>query len=82
METPIGKVTHYYGKVGVAVVKLTAPLRLGDRVKIKDGDHEWSQEITSMQVDYKPVEHANAGDEIAIKTDDKAREGALLIVEK
>ena len=82
METPIGKVTHFYGKASVAVISLTAPLRLGDRVKVKDRDREWEQEITSMQVDRQPVNEAAAGSEVAIKVNDKTREGALLIVEK
>ena len=82
MEVPIGKVTHYYGKAGVAVIALSAPLKIGDRVKVKDGDREWEQEIASMQIDHKPVEKADTGDEVAIKVNDKAREGALLIVEQ
>lgn len=82
METPIGKVTHFYGKAGVAVVSLTAPLKVGDRVKVKDRDREWEQEVASMQVDRQPVNEASAGSEVAIKVDDKVHEGALLIVEK
>ncbi|MBI2096923.1 MAG: translation elongation factor-like protein [Candidatus Sungbacteria bacterium] len=79
METPIGKVTHYYGKLSVAVVALRQPLRLGDRVKVKDGDREWEQSIASLQLDHKPVEAARAGDEVAVKVEGKAREGALLL---
>ena len=79
METPIGKVINYFGKAGVAVVALSQPLQVGDRVKIIDGEREWEEEITSMQVDKKPIERGNAGDEVAIKVSGKAREGALLI---
>jgi len=81
METPIAKVTHYYGKAGVAVVKLSQPLAVGDHVKVKDRDREWEQEITSMQVDMKPVTSVPAGGEVAIKVNDKVHEGALLIRE-
>jgi len=81
METPIGKVTHYYGKAGVAVVKLSQPLAIGDHVKVKDKDREWEQEISSMQVDMKPVDKVLAGSEVAIKVNDKVHEGALLIRE-
>lgn len=82
METPIGKIIHYYGKIGVAVVRLVAPLALGDHVKVKDGDSAWEQDISSMQLDHKSVERADEGDEVAIKIDAKVHEGALLIVEK
>jgi translation elongation factor EF-Tu-like GTPase len=82
MEVPIGKVTHYYGKAGVAVVTLTAPLKVGDRVKVKGRDQEWEQEITSMEIDRKPVSESAAGSEVAIKVSARVREGALLIIEK
>ncbi len=82
MEVPIGKVIHYYDKAGVAVVTLTAPLKVGDRIKVKDRDREWEQEIASMQVDRKPVNEGAAGSEVAVKVDNKAHEGALLVVEK
>ena len=55
METPIGKVIHYFGKAGVAGVALSQPLQVGERVKIINGEHEWEEEITSMQVDKKPI---------------------------
>lgn len=81
METPIGKVTHYFGKAGVAVVELSAPLAIGERIKVKDRDREWEQEVTSMQIDHAAVERADVGQEVAIKVDDKAHEGALLVRE-
>lgn len=79
MEVPIGKVTHYYGKAGVAVVALSHPLSVGDRVKVKDRDREWEQDVASMEIDKRPVERADAGQEVAVKVDDKVHEGALLI---
>ncbi|MBI4134533.1 MAG: translation elongation factor-like protein [Candidatus Sungbacteria bacterium] len=82
MEVPIGKVTHYFGKAGVAVVELSAPLKIGDRIKVKDRDREWEQEVSSMQIDHAVVERADTGESVAIKVDDKAHEGALIIVEQ
>ena len=82
METPIGKVTHYYGKPGVAVVELSSTLKIGDQVKIQDKAEAWSQEITSMEVNRTPVSEAGAGDEVAVKIDRKAHEGALIVVEQ
>lgn len=40
MEIPIGKVTHYYDRAGVAVVALSSVLKVGERIKIKDHDQE------------------------------------------
>ena len=34
-EREIGAITHYFGKVKVAAIKLTAPLAVGDTIRIK-----------------------------------------------
>lgn len=70
---PIGMVTHYYDKIGVAVLKLDAALGVGDTVRFT-GKAESMQVVTSMQIDHKPVEHATAGDNVALKTDKPVRE--------
>ena len=73
---PLGKVSHYYGKAGVAVLELQGELQVGDRIRVKKGDHFFDQEVISMQKDYKPVEHAAKGDSVGIKVDEKTHEGA------
>lgn len=72
----LGKVSHYYGKAGVAIVELQEELKIGDRIRITKGDHSFDQEVASLQVDYKPVEHAAKGDSVGIKVDEKTHEGA------
>lgn len=71
----IGRVTHYFGNIGVAAIKLSAPLAQGDSVRIEGGETAFSQEVGSMQVDHKPVARAKKGDEIGLKVKKKAREG-------
>lgn len=66
----MGTVTHYYDKIGVAVVKLTAgDLKIGDQVKLvgKDGQ-EFTEDITSMQIEHAAIDIAKKGDEFGIKT--------------
>lgn len=75
---PIGKVTHYYGKAGVAIVKLADELKVGDRIRVEKGDRVFEQEVNSIQKDYNPTEQAGAGDEVGVKVDQKAPEGALV----
>ncbi len=72
----LGKVSHYYGKAGVAIVELQEELKVGDRIRITKGDHSFDQEVTSMQVEYKAVERASKGDSIGIKVNEKVHEGA------
>lgn len=77
---PIGKVSHYYNKAGVAIIELQEELQVGDRIRIKRGDHSFDQEVVSMQKDYKPVEHAVKGDSVGVKVGKKVHEGAEVYV--
>jgi hypothetical protein len=70
----IGKVTHYFGKIGVGIVKVTGPVKVGDKLKFKGATTDFEQEITSMQVEHKDIEEAKKGDEVGIKVDQKVRE--------
>jgi putative protease len=73
----IGKVTHYYDKIGVAVVELDAGISNGDKIKfVRGGEDLFEQEIASMQVEHEQVESAKKGDVIGLKVDKELREGA------
>lgn len=74
----IGKITHWYDKIGVAVIKLTGALKKGDTVTIKRGDDEFEETVGSMQIDHEAVEKAKKGDDAAIKLSQKAKEGAVV----
>ncbi|KKQ00904.1 MAG: hypothetical protein UW15_C0038G0003 [Parcubacteria group bacterium GW2011_GWC1_44_10] len=78
MEKEVGKITHWYDKIGVAVIDLKGALKMGDRVKIKKGEDEFEETISSMQVDHKEVSSAKKGDEVAVKLSQKAKEGAAI----
>ena len=74
-EKPIGKVTHYFPKVGVAIIKLKEGIKIGDKVKIKREAEEFEQEVGSMQIDHKDIKSAKAGEEVGLKVDKKVKEG-------
>ena len=76
---PIGKITHYYDKIGVAIIELAGVLKVGDKIKIEGGKNEFDQTVEEMQVDHKPVDAAKAGDAVGIKVKEKIREGALVL---
>jgi len=73
-ETKIGKVTHYFSKIGVAIVKLSAELRLGDHLHFKGHTTDFSQKVDSMQVEHETIEKAKSKDEIGIKVKEHVRE--------
>lgn len=74
----LGKVTHYYGKLGVAIVELEGNLKVGDKVKIEGGKSEFDQEVKSMQLEHEQIESAKKGDVVGLKVDEKVREGAVV----
>ncbi len=74
-KKPIGEVTHYYGKIGVAVVKFFKAVKVGDEVQFKGIHTDFNQTISSMQFDHKSIEGAKKGDEVGMKVDEHIKEG-------
>jgi putative protease len=71
----VGKVTHFFGKISVAVVDLTDDLRNGDRISIEGPAGVAEQLVESMQIDKEQVESAGRGQAIGLKVDSKVKEG-------
>lgn len=74
----IGKVTHYYNKAGVAVIKLDEELKVGDEIKIEKGENSFEQTVTSIEKEYQSVDKGEKGEEVAVKVIQKAKEGSLV----
>lgn len=73
----VGKVTHYYDKIGVAVISLDSDLGIGDKIIFTRGGEEmFNQQVTSMQVEHDKIEKAKKGDIVGMKTDQPVKEGA------
>jgi len=72
----VGRITHYYDKIGVAIVELDGTLSVGDRVKFtKDGEDLFEQSVDSIQVEHDKKETATKGDVIGLKTQKEVKEG-------
>lgn len=78
-QNVIGKVTHYFPHVRAAVIKLKAPLVVGDKVKIKGHTTDFIQNVNSMQIDRVPIESAKKGDEIGLLVDSRVRQNDAVI---
>lgn len=75
----VGKVVHYYDKLGVAIVDLgSGGLKVGDEVKFKRGDEEFTQKVESLQVDHKEVDSVKKGDSFGLKVDQPTKVGTEL----
>jgi len=74
----LGIVTHYFDHIGVAVVKVKAELKKGDKIHIKGHTTDFEQVIKSMQIKHDKIEKAAKGKEIGLKVDAAVREHDIL----
>lgn len=75
MDEKVGRVSHYYSKIGVAIIDLEGALKVGDNISIKGAKTDFTQTVTSMQIEHQNIDEAKAGDSIGLKVDDVVREG-------
>lgn len=73
-EIQIGKVTHYFGHIGVAAVDLTGELKIGDAIHFKGHTTDFTQQVESMQIEHASVSNAKPGDKVGIKVKEHVRE--------
>ena len=74
-KKPIGEITHYYGNIGVAIVKFNRTVKVGEEVSFKGTHTDFTQKIDSMQYDHKDIDGAKKGQEVGIKVNEKVKEG-------
>jgi len=74
-EKQIGTVSNFFDHVGVAAIKLTSGLKVGDKIRIVGGEVDAEEKIGSMQIQHEKVEKAKKGDEIGLKIKAKVRKG-------
>ena len=72
--TEVGKVTHFFTKISVAIVELTGTLAVGDQILIKGPTTNVEQKVESMQIEHKNVEKAVRGQGIGLRVSGKVRE--------
>jgi putative protease len=69
----IGKITHFFSKIGVAVVELSDDIRVGDRIRIEGATTSFDQVVESMEIENEKVESATVGQSIGLKVKDRVR---------
>ena len=78
-EKKVGKITHYFGKIKVGVIKLSDTLSVGDEIIIKTKKEErFKQKVSSMEIDGKKIKKAKKGQSIGLKLKDRVREDYLV----
>ena len=71
----VGKVIHYYDKLGVAILELKTALKVGDKIKFEGHGADFEQGVDSLQIEHKQVDKASKGEVVGLKTLEKVREG-------
>ena len=61
-DVPIGKVTHYFDRIQVAVLELNEALNVGDKIRVSGHATELEQTVESLQIDHRPVHQGLPGD--------------------
>lgn len=82
-EKLVGRVTHYYKRIGVAVVEVSGRLRVGDTIHVKGATTDFEQTVDSMEIEHEPIGVAQAGQLIGLKIANKVRgsDGVYLVKE-
>jgi hypothetical protein len=75
---PIGKVTHFYAHIKVAIIKFNTKVKTGTELYIKGSTTDFKETIKSMQYDHKPIAVAPKAKLIGIKFKKRVREGDLV----
>ena len=70
----VGRVTHFFPRISVAVVELKAPLKVGDRIMIRGATTNLEQTVETMQIEHQSVQEAQPGQSIGLKVKDRVRE--------
>ena len=70
----VGHITHFFSKIGVAIVELTAALAIGDQILVKGPATDFEQVVDSMQIEHQNVQKAEYGQSIGLKVAQPVKE--------
>lgn len=81
-EWPIGKVIHYWDRLGVAGIELTATLKMDDWIHFRGATTDLQQRVTSMQLNHRFINEAYAGQQVGVLVADRVRPGDTVFLLK
>lgn len=76
----VGEVVHYYDRISVAVIDLCGVLKMGDSVHFLGHGSDFQQQVASMQIENEPIQQANKGDLVAVKTIKPIKRGTTVYI--
>ena len=78
MDVRIGRVTHYYPHIGVAVIELEGELEIGSTVSIQGHTTDLVQQVVSLEINHQKKQKVGPGMEAALKVDEPVRKGDVV----
>ncbi|MBL7206118.1 MAG: hypothetical protein ISS36_00795 [Candidatus Aenigmarchaeota archaeon] len=76
----VGKISHYFTRIGVGVVEVEKPVRKGEWLKIEGFTTNMRQKANSIQHNRRDIKLANRGKSIGLKVNDRVRENDKVYV--
>lgn len=74
-EELLGHVTHWYGRIGVAGIRIdSGVLHVGDTVHVVGHTSDTVQRVDSIEIDHRQVGEAHTGDDIGVRFSEHVRE--------
>jgi putative protease len=77
----IGIVTHWFGHLSVAAIRLSAPLTVGDRIHIRGHTTDLVESVSSMEIEHRKVDQAGPGGDVALAVEGHVHEHDLIFRE-
>lgn len=78
MDIRVGKVTHFYDRISVAVLELIGEIKVGEAIRIYGRTTNFTQRVGSMEIEHQKIQSAGPGAEVAIKVIEPVREGDII----
>lgn len=78
MEKHIGRITHYFGHLRVAVLALDDGLAVGDTVHIVGHTTDFTQIVGSLEVQHRKLQAVGPGADAALAVDERVRVGDVV----
>lgn len=73
-KKPVGKITHFFDKISVAVIELSDSLKVGDKISIEGNEQQFEQQVDSMQIEHDSVQEAKKGQAVGLKVSQPVKE--------
>jgi putative protease len=74
----VGKVSHFFSKINVAVVEVEDSISIGDRIFIKGPTTNIEQTVDSMEIEHEKIKQATAGQSVGMKVKGRVRESDIV----